>query len=169
MKNMRTVLPALEKKWNSAHPGKIYEYQFLDESIAEFYETEETMLKLVRAFSLIAILIGCVGLYGLVSFMAAQKTKEIGIRKVLGSSVGEILWIFGKEFSILILAAFAVAAPVAWMLMNAWLQDFKYRIQIGALTFILAMGLTAVVAIITIGWQSLKAAFMNPVKSLRTE
>jgi putative ABC transport system permease protein len=169
MKNMRTVLPALEKKWNSAHSGKIYEYQFLDESIAEFYETEETMLNLVRAFSFIAILIGCIGLYGLVSFMAAQKTKEIGIRKVLGSSVSEILWIFGKEFSILILAAFAVAAPVAWLLMNAWLQDFKYRIQIGALTFLLAIGLTAVVAIITIGWQSLKAACMNPVKSLRTE
>ena len=169
MNNIRTVLPALEKKWNSMHPGKIYEYKFLDDSIAEFYETEETMLKLVRAFSLIAILICCVGLYGLVSFMAAQKTKEIGIRKVLGSSVGEILWIFGKEFSILILTAFAVAAPVAWLLMNSWLRDFKYRIQIGALTFILAIGLTAIVAIITIGWQSLKAAFMNPVKSLRME
>jgi putative ABC transport system permease protein len=168
-KNIRAVLPALEKKWNSVHPGKIYEYQFLDDSIAELYETEETMLKLVRAFSLIAILIGCIGLYGLVSFMAAQKTKEIGIRKVLGSSVGEILWIFGKEFSILILTASAVAGPVAWLLMNSWLQDFKYRVQIGALTFMWAIGLTVTVAIVTIGWQSLKAAFMNPVKSLRTE
>lgn len=169
MKNIRTVLPALEKNWNSAHPGKIYEYQFLDDSLAELYETEETMLKLVRAFSLIAILIGSIGLYGLVSFMAAQKTKEIGIRKVLGSSVGEILWIFGKEFSILILTAFAVAGPVAGLLMNSWLQDFKYHIQLSALTFIWAIGLTVIVATITIGWQSLKAAFMNPVKSLRTE
>jgi len=169
MKNIRTVLPALEKKWNNVHPGKLYEYQFLDDSIAELYEAEETMLKLVRAFSLIAILIGCIGLYGLVAFMAAQKTKEIGIRKVLGSSVGEILWIFGKEFSVLILTASAVAVPVAWLLMNSWLQDFKYRIQIGALTFIWAIGLTVIVAIVTIGWQSLKAAFMNPVKSLRTE
>jgi ABC-type antimicrobial peptide transport system permease subunit len=83
MKNIRTVLPALEKKWSSMNPGKIYEYQFLDERIAEFYETEQTILKMVRAFSLIAIIIGCLGLYGLVSFMAAQKTKEIGIRKVL--------------------------------------------------------------------------------------
>jgi predicted permease len=169
IKNIRSVLPALEKKWSSMYPGKIYEYQFLDERIAEFYETEQTMLKLVRTFSLIAILIGCLGLYGLVSFMAAQKTKEIGIRKVLGSSVAEILWIFGKEFSILIIAAFAVAAPIAWWLMNAWLRDFKYHIQVGALTFILAIGITMTVAMFTVGWQSLKAAVMNPVKSLRTE
>jgi len=169
MSNIRSILPALEKKWTSMSPGKIYEYQFLDERIAEFYQTEQTMLKLIRAFSLIAIVIGCLGLYGLVSFMAAQKTKEIGIRKVLGSSVAGILWIFGKEFSILILTAFAVAAPVAWWFMNAWLRDFKYHIQIGALTFILAIVITMAVALCTIGWQSLKAALMNPVKSLRTE
>ena len=169
MNNIRSILPALEKKWTSMSPGKIYEYQFLDERIAEFYQTEQTMLKLIRAFSLIAIVIGCLGLYGLVSFMAAQKTKEIGIRKVLGSSVAGILWIFGKEFSILILTAFAVAAPVAWWFMNAWLRDFKYHIQIGALTFILAIVITMAVALCTIGWQSLKAALMNPVKSLRTE
>jgi len=169
MKNIRTILPTLEKKWSSMNPGKIYEYQFLDERIAEFYETEETMLKLIRAFSLIAIIIGCLGLYGLVSFMAAQKTKEIGIRKVLGSSATEILWIFGKEFSILIVAAFAVAAPVAWWLMNAWLRDFKYHIQIGPLIFILAIGITMTIAMCTVGWQSLKAAWANPVKSLRTE
>ena len=169
IKNIRTVLPTLEKKWSTMNPGKIYEYQFLDERIAEFYETEETMLKLIRAFSLIAIIIGCLGLYGLVSFMAAQKTKEIGIRKVLGSSVTEILWIFGKEFSVLIVAAFAVAAPVAWWLMNAWLRDFKYHIQIGPLIFILAIGITMTIAMFTVGWKSLKAALANPVKSLRTE
>jgi putative ABC transport system permease protein len=169
MKNIRSVLPALEKKWSSMNPGKIYEYQFLDDRIAEFYETEETMLKLVRAFSLIAIIIGCLGLYGLVSFMAAQKTKEIGIRKVLGSSVPEILWIFGKEFSVLILAAFAVAGPVAWWLMNAWLRDFKYHIQIGPLIFILAIAITMTVAMCTVGWQSVKAAIANPVNSLRSE
>ena len=167
--NIAAVLPALEKTWSSAHPDKIYEHQFLDERIVEFYETEDTMLKLIRVFSFIAIFIGCLGLYGLVTFMVAQKTKEIGIRKVLGSSVGEILWIFGKEFARLILFAFIVAAPVAWWLMNNWLQDFKYHIQIGPWIFGLAVLITLVVAALTVGYQSIRAALMNPVKNLRTE
>ena len=169
MNNIKSILPALEKKWSSTHPDKIYEYQFLDEHIAEFYETEETMLKLISVFSFIAIFIGCLGLYGLVSFMAAQKTKEIGIRKVLGSTVAEILWMFGKEFGRLILIAFLVAAPIAWWLMNSWLQDFKYRIQIGPWVFALAIGIILAIAAVTVIYQSIKAALANPVKSLRTE
>ncbi|MEO8173731.1 MAG: ABC transporter permease, partial [Sediminibacterium sp.] len=169
MNKMKSILPALEKKWGSIHPDKIYEYQFLDESIAKFYETEETMLKLISVFSFIAIFIGCLGLYGLVSFMAAQKTKEIGIRKVLGSSVTGILWIFGKEFGRLILIAFLVAAPIAWWLMNNWLQDFKYRIHIGVWMFLMAIGITLLIAAITVVHQSIKSAVANPVKSLRTE
>ncbi|MEP7373282.1 MAG: ABC transporter permease [Chitinophagaceae bacterium] len=169
MNKMKSALPALEKQWSSIHPDKIYEYQFLDEKIAEFYETEETMLKLISAFSFIAIFIGCLGLYGLVSFMAAQKTKEIGIRKVLGSSVKEILWIFGKEFARLILIAFLIAAPTAWWLMNNWLQDFKYRVPVSAWIFLMAIGITLFIAGITVVYQSVKAAIANPVKSLRTE
>lgn len=169
MANARTTLAAVEKIWMQAHPDQIYEYHFVDESIAEFYETESIMLKLIQAFSGIAIFIGCLGLYGLVSFMVAQKTKEIGIRKVLGGSIGSIIWIFGKEFSRLIIMAFAVAAPLAWWLMNNWLQDFKFRIDIKLDVFILAMASTFVVAALTVGYQVVKAALINPVKSLKAE
>jgi putative ABC transport system permease protein len=169
LQNVGTVLLALEKEWSNLHPDKLYEYQFLDERIAAFYETEDTMLKLVQFFSLIAIFIGCLGLYGLVAFMVAQKTKEIGIRKVLGSEVVQILWIFGKEFSRLILIAALIAAPFAWWLMKIWLQDFKYHIQMSAWIFALAISLTFFVAVITVGFQSIRAALMNPVKSLKSE
>lgn len=169
MNNIKSILPAIEKYWNRAHPEKIFEYKFLDENIAAFYETETIMLKLIAAFSFIAIFIGCLGLYGLVSFMATQKTKEIGVRKVLGSSIGEILWIFGKEFGSLILIAFLLAAPLAWWLMNKWLQDFEYRISMGPGVFVLAIGITMVIATATIIYQSIKAALANPVKSLRSE
>lgn len=169
MKNIRTVMPALEKTWNSAFPSKLYEYQFLDESIAGFYEQESTMLKLVRVFSFLAIFIGCLGLYGLVAFMVANKTKEIGIRKVLGSSVAEILWIFGKEFSRLIVIAFLIAAPMTWFLMDRWLRNFKYHISLGPWLFVLGLLIIAGIAACTIGYQSIRAALANPVKSLRTE
>jgi ABC-type antimicrobial peptide transport system permease subunit len=127
------------------------------------------MLKLIKAFSFIAIFIGCLGLYGLVTFLAAQKTKEIGIRKVLGSSIAEILWIFGKEFAMLILIAFLVAAPVAAWLMHNWLQDFKYHIALSAWFFVLAMAVSLLIVLCTVGYQSIRAALANPVKSLRSE
>lgn len=167
--NLPQTLAALDKTWSEQYPDKIYEYEFLDEQIEEFYQTEDMMLRLIQGFSLIAIFIGCMGLYGMVSFMANQKTKEIGIRKVLGSNVSQILWIFGKEFAILIGFAFLLAAPLSWWLMNQWLQNFTYRIEINVWVFILSLSITAIIALATVGYQSLRAAIMNPVRSLRTE
>jgi len=169
LNNVKSSLSGLEKTWLKMHPDLVYEYEFLDESIAEFYETEELMLKLIQLFSLIAIFIGCLGLYGLVSFMASQKTKEIGIRKLLGGSISHILWIFGKEFSRLILIAVVIAGPVAWWLMSEWLQDFKYRIPINPLFFVFTILVTAVIAFIAGGYQAVSAALAKPVKSLKSE
>ena len=167
--NLTTTMAALEKTWKARHPDQLFDYEFLDDDIASFYETETLMLKLIQVFSALALFIGCLGLYGLVSFMAAQKTKEIGIRKVLGSSIAQILWIFGKEFSRLIVVAFVIAAPLAWWLMQSWLADFEFQADMGAGIFIWALLGTFFVAFATVSFQAVKAALMNPVESLRSE
>jgi len=165
----RSGLASIEKIWNDVYPQYIYEHEFLDTELEKYYEFDDTILALIETFAGIAILIGCLGLYGLVSFMVAQKTKEIGIRKVLGAGVQSILWMFGKEFSRLVLIAFIMSAPIAWWFMNRYLEDFKFRIQIGVGVFILAIAITLLIAGVTIGFRSLKAAMANPIKSLRTE
>jgi ABC-type antimicrobial peptide transport system permease subunit len=169
LKDASKILASIEKAWIAQHPDQIFEYEFLDEAIAGFYHTEEILFKQIQILSFIAIFIGCLGLYGLVLFMANQKSKEIGIRKVLGGSISHILWIFGKEFALLILIAFFIAAPIGWWAMNQWLQNFKYHIEIGVSTFVLSIATALLIALITVSWQSIKAALMNPVNSLRSE
>ncbi len=163
------TMKALEEKWTAMYPDLIYTSAFLDDQIAELYEAEETMLKLVQMFSFVAIFVGCMGLFGLVSFMSIQRTKEIGIRKVLGGSISHILWIFGKEFSLLIVVSFAIAGPLGWWLMSTWLEDYAYPIKLGAWIFLAAIGTTFVIALATVSYRSLKAATANPVNSLRAE
>jgi ABC-type antimicrobial peptide transport system permease subunit len=169
MKRTKVLLPKIESEWARTFPEFVYWAQFLDEGIAEFYEDEQKISKLFTIFSLIAIGIGCLGLFGLVSFMAVQRTKEIGVRKVLGASVMDILLIFFREFALLIAIAFAAAAPAAYFVMNGWLQDFAYRVSIGAEVFFTSVMLTIIISGVTVGYRSIKAATANPVDALKYE
>ncbi|MBC5991324.1 ABC transporter permease [Pontibacter cellulosilyticus] len=169
MNNKQEALQHLEKVYNKAYPDDVFDYEFLDESIARFYQDEARQNKLFKIFSIIAIFIGCLGLYGLVAFMAAQRTKEVGIRKVLGATMFNITVLFSKEFVKLVLIAFILAVPIAYYLMNKWLQDFTYRITLDYWPFILAGVVTLIIAIITMSSQAIKASLTNPVVSLKSE
>lgn len=160
---------AVEAAWNETFPEYAYTTAFMDENLAEFYKQDEQLSLLYKIFAVIAIFISCLGLYGLVSFMAVQKTKEVGIRKVLGASAGNIVFLFSREFTILISIAFIIAAPLAYFMMNNWLQDFVYRIEMGVGVFVIAVVLSIMIAWITVGYKAIRAAVANPVKSLRTD
>jgi putative ABC transport system permease protein len=165
----KTVLPYVEKLWNRTFPESVYDYKFLDASIASFYKQEDELSQLYKIFAAIAIFISCLGLYGLVSFMAAQRIKEVGIRKVLGATAKNIVYLLSKEFTLLIIVAFVVSAPIAYYFMSQWLNNYAYRIQLGAFIFIIAITSSIVIAWITVAQHAIKAAMANPVKSLRTE
>jgi ABC-type antimicrobial peptide transport system permease subunit len=167
--NLKQTLSSVEKLWNDTFPEYVYSYQFLDEKIRLFYQQQDQLSALCKIFAGVAIFISCLGLYGLVSFMAVQRTKEVGIRKTLGATVSHIVYLFSKEFTFLILIAFAISAPVGWYLMNKWLQAFAYKISIGPGIFILAIAASVTIAWLTVGYKAIRAALENPVNSLKSE
>jgi putative ABC transport system permease protein len=167
--NLAGTQAEIEKAWNEFFPEFVYQSTFMDKRINDFYTQENQLALLYKIFAGIAIFISCLGLYGLVLFMAAQKTKEVGIRKVLGATVSDIVYLFSKEFTLLIIVAFAIAVPVAYYMMSNWLNNFVFRININVWIFLLAIVSSIVIAWITVGYKALKAAKANPVKSLRSE
>jgi putative ABC transport system permease protein len=169
MANARETIQHIEQTWKAIYPEYYFEYQFLDEELANGYRNDERTFTLFKIFSGVSIFIGCLGLYGLVSFMANQRLKEIGIRKVMGASVKSIVTLFSKEFIKLIVIAFFAAAPLSWYAMNYWLEDFAYRVEIQWWVFVLAIAATLVIALGTVSYKAIRAAIANPVDSLRNE
>lgn len=157
----------IRKEWQAAYPENEFEYRYLDEQLDEFYHKEDLLSKLIKTTTGIAIIISCLGLLGLISFVVLQRTKEIGIRKVLGAGIADIVLLFSKDFLRLLFVAMVIIFPVAFFFMDHWLQDFAYRIHISWWIFGLAGILSMLIALLTISFQSIKAALANPVKSLK--
>ena len=162
-------LDYVNKQWNETFPGEQFEFSFLDNRLNLLYSNDIKMKNIFIIFSAFSIIVACLGLFGLSVFIASQRTKEIGIRKVLGATVGKVLLLFSKEFIIWILLANLIAWPLAWLMMTKWLQNFAYKVDIGLWIFIISTVVTLFIALVTISYQSIKAAIANPVDSLRYE
>jgi putative ABC transport system permease protein len=167
--NLIKTVTAIQALWERTNPEYAYNGFFLDDDIAKFYKQENQLALVYKIFAGIAIFISCLGLYGLVSFMAVQRTKEVGIRKVLGASISSIVYLFSKEFMILIIVSFVIAVPAGWYIMTGWLQNFAYRIPLNAWIFVSAIGASIIIAWLTVGYKAIRAAMVNPVQSLRSE
>jgi len=167
--NFKQTIAKIEKLWKDIYPNEKFEYKFFDDTIARFYDKELQTEQIMNAAMAIAIFISCMGLFGLVTFTAQQRTKEIGIRKVLGASVAGIVSMLSIDFIKLVLLALIIASPVAYYFMHQWLHDFAYRISISGWVFILAGFAAVLITLITVSFQAIKTAVANPVKSLRTE
>lgn len=168
-KDYGRLIGGLEKSWKAYIPSVPFEYTFLDDAVQQQYKKEITLSRIINAFTLIAIIISCLGLFGLSAFTAEQRIKEIGIRKVLGASISGITTLLSKDFIKLVIIAILIATPVAWLVMDKWLEGFVYRINIEWWVFVLAALAAILIAIVTISFQAIRAAVANPVKSLRSE
>lgn len=168
-KNVRQTLSAIENQWKQMHPDQPFSYYFLDEFYDRQYRADERFEALFVSFASLAIFISCLGLLGLASYSTVQRTKEIGVRKVMGASAASIVALLSMDFLLLVCIAFIIAAPVAWFAMDRWLDGFAYKTSIRFWIFAAAALLAAFVALATISLQTVRAALMNPVKSLRSE
>jgi len=167
--HQKETIAQIQKLYEAYNPGFPFSYSFLDEAYQKQYETEVRVSMLSEYFSVLAIIISCLGLFGLVAFTAQKRQKEIGIRKVVGASVNSITFMLTKDFLKLVFLAVLIAFPLAWYLMNQWLHGFAYRINIGPVVFLIAIASVILITILTVSFQAIKAALVNPVKSLRSE
>jgi putative ABC transport system permease protein len=167
--NVPATLHSIESLWNETYPDYVFEYEFMDEKVASFYADESRLSQIYKIFSSIAIFLSCLGLYGLASFMAVQRIKEVGIRKVLGATAANIVYLFSREFVVLIGVAFVISAPITWYFVDQWLQQYVFRLPISGWIFGVGGLLAALIAMATVGWQAFRAASVNPVKNLRAE
>jgi ABC-type antimicrobial peptide transport system permease subunit len=163
------TIAVVEKHWSDLFPDYYFEYEYLDEKLNSLYRQDERTFTLFKIFAGISIFIGCLGLYGLISFMANQKLKEVGVRKVLGASAGSIVFLFSREFIKLIGIAFLIATPATWYLMQQWLDSFAYRISMPWVVFGIGLLSTLIISLITVSYRSVRAAVANPAETLRTE
>jgi putative ABC transport system permease protein len=169
MENATTELGIIKETWTQLFPDYLYAYTFLDEYLDKLYREEERMFAIFEIFAGIAIFIGCLGLFGLVSFMANQKVKEVAIRKTLGASQAQIVRLFSAEFIWLILIAFVLAAPTAWFAMQLWLKEFAFKVEVSWVVYAVGVSSTLLITFLTVGYRSLAAAAANPVDALNSE
>jgi len=168
-KSTQAVLDKIETLWKKFASEKAFEYSFLDEDYGKMYDAEKRLASIFGVFAGLAIIIACLGLFALAAFTAEQRTKEIGIRKTLGASVNSIVFLLSREYGKLVFIAFVLSTPVAWYGVQWWLQSYSYRATIGFSVYMLAGVITLLIALLTIGYQCIRAALMNPAQSLRSE
>lgn len=167
--NIPELISFIEEKWANAANGQPFSYEFLDQKFDHMYQAEARIGRIAAIFTSLAIFIACLGLFALAAFTAEQRTKEIGVRKVLGASVSDVVLLLSKEFTKLVVIAFVIAVPVSWLLMDNWLASFAYKIDINIQIFLMAGGIALFIALITISYQTIGAALLDPVKSLKSE
>lgn len=164
-----TILPALESIWSVQVTDWPFEYSFLDDRFNSLYESEQRLGRVFGIFSFLAVFVACMGLFGLSAYMTERRTREIGVRKTFGASVQQLTGLLTRDFIVLVLIAYVIAAPLTWVAMQRWLEDFAYRAEFGAGLFITTAVLAVTIATLTVSYQAIRAALLNPVETLRCE